>query len=581
MRRRIALFLFLAAFVAFFAGSCTSSQTPDEQNKIIEKHLNEGKKYLEEGMYSAAKMKFKYVIDKIDFANPEAHYGYALSEFLGFADLIRTINGLTSSLGSMAEDENLFIRDVIHDLLEDLYLKFEDIHKNLLFVLGDPYVEFKLNDHVYVYLTSATTPTLDLKGEWDRADAFLLDGIAEAMMGILNFALSIDLRGDIIGAYDYINRIGMDNLNVSTIMNVLVYLLNSKDYPNFLGLDPDGGKERWEQAGLNLATAIQDIRFAFYLSSIETDNQDDDILAFERTKKDGTKCKAGDTEPYCSYESRYKMKDVDSCSLDPDIVTGKTIINIMVDENGNKKPLEMENKAGTACLLQKFHESLDYTDGKDVKIYLVTEILPLIISSVADSGMFDEQTASLLSQYATPDSLKSLLGDPIAFDFGGFFETAPAHGLRDLLPAWDTGDDPDKNFFVIEKECPNDVPGGSSNPWYLRALTDVTSDTSFKDMIFPCDNPSDFAHFSFTYTGFPTITEIPKDGIESKSLYIAFQDPSFNNLLYLNFDSDHAPPGADSVLNPDLLGSGLEKANLYNLNVLLQIYLNLAASLIH
>ncbi len=580
MRKRGVLFILALFLFSMFLSSCGTSDTASDQDKKIQVQIDRGKQYLYEGSYAAAKEVFDNVLKNMDFTNTQANYGYVLSEYLGFADLIRTISGLTGSLNSLAEDENLFIRDVIHDLLSDLYSKFKDIDDHLLFVISNPYAEFRLTKHTYVYLTSATTPTLDLKGEWDRADAFLLDAIAQGMMGILNFALSIDLRGDYLGAYDMINQIGMNNLGVKEIMNVFVYLLNNPNYPNFLGLDPDGGKARWEEAGLNLAKAIMYMRYAFYLSSIETDKQADDILAFYPSLPNGEECTKEDKaegKPYCTLKQREALSNVDVCALPSTTVTGITKINIIVGPNGEKAPMVMKNQAGTACLLQKLQESLDYTDNKDPKIYLVSDILPLLVDAMKDQ--LPDQFKSALNSIDVKTLLKSFLGDPIAFDLGNFFANAPEHGLRDLLPAWDD------SVFILEKECPNDVPGGKDNPYYLRALTNVTKSTPIKDILLPCSNPGDYAHFSYDYPGFPTIQEIPNDGISSKSLYIAFQDPTFNGMLYLDFSEGHKPPlpsslSWDSVPNKDLLGTTLQEANLYSLNFLLQDYLNLYASML-
>ncbi len=575
MRKRGVLFVLALFLFSVFISSCGTSYTYDEREAKINKELEKGKQYLYEGSYAEAKAVFQDIIENIDFSNSQANYGYVLATYLGFADMIRTLGSLTGSLSSMAEDENIFIRDLIHDLLFDLYSKFEDIDKHLLYVMGDPTVTFYLEDHVYVYLTSATTPTLDLKGEWDRADALLLDAIAQGVMGILNFALSIDLRADYLGAYDMLNEIGMDNLSVSNIMKLLVYLLDNPTYPNFLGLDPDGGKERWEESGLNLAKAIMYTRFAFYLSSIEVDNQDDDILAFYPALTNGEKCTEQDikeNKPYCSLQWREALKNIDVCSLPATTVTGITEINIIMGPNGEKEPMEMANQAGTACLLQKFQESLDYTDDTDPKIYLVSDILPLIVGAVKDQ--LPESIQNLLPD--DPDALKGvlvgLLGDPIAFDFGNFFKTAPEHGLRDLFPAWDD------LGFILEKECPNDVPGGADNPYYLRALTDATSDMSLAEILLPCDNPDDYAHFSYSYPNFPTIHEIPNDGLASKSIYTAFQDPTFNGMLYLDFSEGHRLSNInamwDTLPNKDLLGTTLMEANQYSLNFLIQAYMD-------
>jgi len=605
----------LFAVIVGFTSCSNPSADAERLTKLAAAPIKEGKELLSQGAYSAAKAKFNQVLTEIDFTNSEARFGYVISDLLGFADLIRTINGLTGSLSvssviepqtkelnknlitslinkihsdlgtetkfsSSAEDENLFVRDVVVDLVTDLHDKFADIDTNLMILIGTPGSQFRI-DTLPVYLTSATTPTLDMSKEWDRADAALLDGLTQGILGLLNFILSIDLKANYLGTYDYLsNDIGMDNLNAATIMNILVYILNDKNYPNFLGLEPEQGYDKLRESGINFSTAIQMLMYSFYFMSIEDDQgtgQDDDIIKYENTTK-------------LSFEERFSAKDNDSCKAlegmteeEKDSATAKYIFNFILDKNGKRKPMEMESTPRGACLFQRLKESFDYTDGKDTKIWLMSDLVPMLLDMIGDS-------VSLPSGIDN-NTITSILGDPIAFEFGAFFENPV--GLRTLFPAWDVDKSPEDNYFILEKECHldgDDYYGPATNetsaisqsrlvteatdPRYYRAVNNLFClSKSGSDPVI-----TDMKHFSTTYVNFSTLKEIPEDGFQAIGPYISFQDASFNGMLWLNMsDTDHFVD-YNKMKNADLVGTGLQKANIFSLNTLLTSYINLAGT---
>ena len=605
----------LFAVIVGFTSCSSPSADADRLAKLAESPINEGKELLSQGAYSAAKAKFNQVLTQIDFTNSEARFGYVISDLLGFADLIRTVDGLTGSLSassvvdpqtkalnrnlivsivnkihanlgiekkftSSAEDENLFVRDVVVDLVTDLHDKFADIDKNLYILVGTPGCEFNI-DSLPVYLTSATTPTLDMSKEWDRADAALLDGAVQGILGVLNFVLSIDLRANYLGTYDYLsNNIGMSNLNAASIMNLLVYILNDKNYPNFLGLEPEIGVDKVREAGMNFTNAIQMLMYSFYFMSIEKDDQSDDIIQYENVAK-------------LSYSERLNSKNVDSCKAiegmtkeQKDKVTAKYKFNFILDNNGKRKPMEMDSTPAGACLFQRLKESFDYTDGKDTKIWLISDLVPMLLGIIGDSVS--------LPAGIDADTITSILGDPIAFEFGAFFENPV--GLRTLFPAWDidTDNDPTNDYFILEKEChlagddyygpATDKTSATTNsllvtsptdPRYYRAVNNLFCVSKDKTAI----TITDMAHFSGSYPNFSTVKEIPEDGLDAIGPYISFQDASFNGMLWLDMDDPAHFIDNSKMKNADLVGVGLQKANLFSLNTLLTSYINLIGGL--
>lgn len=403
------------------------------------------KEYLSEQRYTDAKLKFEEVLEEVDGSNSEARFGKVLSELLQFASIMRVVHQLAGD--AAAADENEFLHSLIDDLLTDLKSRFDTIAFELRRLKADPQFRFVLKDPTPVYLTSTEVPDLDLQGEWDRGEVFLLDVGVQAILGVLNTAQAIDLEADYLGIYnrfvemDVSPDLGGSGLEgvlfgveqeVPKIQNLLAFILNEN--ANFLGLDPATGADQLSQAGVHFGLAVDSLRKALFFASFDInqdENQDDDVIGFEGNLR-------GDLEPIDPDADLCTIRDSDDEAL-IERNTYRFSINIMAEADASadkgyvQTDSELESVPATGCLVGKIMNSLlpdDHPVNEDpeARINLIEDVLPVLDPILADPDV--------VGIPGLTGAIESFLGNAIELDPGAFFHGGL--GPRGLLPAWDT-----------------------------------------------------------------------------------------------------------------------------------------------
>lgn len=574
--------VFVLPLLALLAVTGCRGESGDDayRNEQTLKLLNQGKDLLAQNQWGLAKEVFQQVLDTYDNANSEARFGLVLADLLSFTDTIRLVSSLTDSFSSAAaEEENRFVNQLITDLIHDLRAKFVTIDNNLLLVEANPGFVFRIND-LPIYLSNDKEPSTNLKGEWDRADAFLLNALVKAVLGTLDYADSIDLRLDVLRAYDYFSGRLPSDPSLADYQSLIAFILNDPAYPNFLSVKKDGGNALVASAASNLGKAVNNFQIALYMTSIETDSQSDDILQYVDRNKNGrydppiarTGDKCAHLAEVMAVEGAEDRYDTDA---DAEKFNAPENFSILGSVLGGDKNLPFLSEQ-TACLLQKAYHSLAWEDIKDLeatqeiyteapRINLLHDIVPLVDSVVAGIAEdSDIDGLSLLKKGILSDLVEEILGDTIELDLHAFFspnDTGRAGNLRDLLPVW-TNDACGTtgvcaNEFVIEMECgPADT------------LLPVPMTTVFPDLEIPaCKKAwkssgavSDTTHFDDYADRLADfdVKPIPADGFVGNLPYIAFQDASFHGLLFLNLaslaDTFNTSNDSDKLVRNGLLG---------------------------
>jgi hypothetical protein len=264
-------------------------------------------------------------------------------------------------------------------------------------------------------------------------------------------------------------------------------------------------------------------------------------------------------------------RDLDFCAIREDEEKAKQYtyhyeIRLIRDKEG--KPFTLDSSPATACLVGKLMENLLPEDdprvtNKNVRINLLKDVVPLLLTLV-------ESLAGVSPDLAKP-VVESVLGNAFEFDFRPFFHKAV--GPRNFLPAWDTpafeGNENLRTLW-LERECRQDTTlDAVSAVNYPQWSTKVTAqpyrvidrftcseDTAKGRVLLPCSisgskKVCDIDHFPAYSTTVTLgsanlddlknklwnefrISPIQADGIESDFPYVAFRDPTFNNLLYLD-----------------------------------------------
>jgi hypothetical protein len=543
------LFVMSVAVLLAATGCRGSSGDDSYRNEQSAKLITQGKSLLAKNQWGLAKETFQRVLDQYDDQNSEARFGLALADLLSFTDTIRLVSSLTSSFSSSkADEENRFVNQLITDLVHDLRAKFVEIDHNLLLVEANPGFKFYVKD-LPIYLSNGSTPSENLKGEWDRADVFLLNALVKGVIGVLDYADSVDLNLDVLRAYDYFSALPSDP-TLADYEGLVAYVLNDPNYPTFLSVKADGGNELVAEAASNLGAAVRDFQIALYMVSLETDDQSDDILAYDDRNANGRYDPAIDPDTDKCAHLAAQLKDdpkmekrraAMESSPENFVIFGSTL--------GSTKDLPYLSEQ-TACLLQKTYYGLAWDDVKDEaaakdmypdgapRINFQSDLVPLLDSVVAaalDGFESDDATtkaavALVARQGLLTNLVGQLFGNAIEIDLHAFMtpnDGGKAGNVRGLLPVWTN--DRATNVFALEMEC---SPTAVTFP--------VTLESVFDKLDIPaCGktwNAGDAAHFDADAARLAEfdLEPIAADGFIGYLPYIAFQDASMHGLLWLN-----------------------------------------------
>lgn len=550
MLRKLTKPLLLLSLCSTLAvAGCRGNSGDDTHNKEQTQLLiQQGKDHLTHNRWGQARETFKHVVDEYDGTNSQARFGIVLADLLSFTDTIRLISSLGDAFAPANADENQFVNQLLTDVIHDLRSKFESIDRNLLIAQGNPAFHFQI-DELPIYLSSPVEPSMDLGGTWDRASLFLVDTIVTAVIGALNLADSIDLRLDVLRAYDFFALDAVDT-DLDGIQALITYILDDPNYPNFLSVKEDGGNELVIKAGLNFAQAIQNWQTALFLASrVPADQTAGRVVSYKDQAGTGDyfpeldpladSCAALEEEPIGEPEDR-----------DPFVIFDTELTN------GSQRVLEH-----SACLFQVARINLAWehvlnppanTSARDLdqleafasfyserpRINFLKHVLP-ILASLGSSILNDIDDlpaglGTLVSADVIMNVVSEILGDSIELDPYGYFnpdDTGLAGNIRGLLPAWTSGgclvyDDVDTETcdiygdeFIFEVECPVDPDADIINQFICKPS--ASEDGPRFD-----DHAADLADFG--------LEPLPADGIDGLFPYIAFQDSSMHGVLYLD-----------------------------------------------
>jgi hypothetical protein len=568
------LLMLLAGTLAL--GGCRGYRNSwEDVREESDRRNNVAKTYLAEGRYTDAKLKFEEVLKEVDGSNAEARFGAVLSELLQFASIIRVVSQLTGE----AADENDFLHALIDDLLTDLRLRFERLSFELTRLKSDPQFTFVLKQPTPVYLTSTETPDVDLQGEWDRGEVFLVDAGVQLILGVLNLAQAIDLEADYLGIYNEFTESDIEldlgdgvegavsgiERQMPKIQELLTYVLNRN--PNFLGLDTDTGEEQMHQAGLRLGNAIDSLRKGLYFASrdiLHDENQGDDVIGFDG-RSSGSKEPIDPDADLCDIRDNGTDADLRASTFEFQI----RLFTKQVGDGWEKDPSVLESVPGTGCVVGKLMDSLlppgdVRIEDPNARINLAEDVVPLLIDVLRD--------VTGLGNIINEDLIIGFIGNSIELDAGEFFYSGL--GPRDLLPAWDTpsmvaADEPQLLWW--ENECsfdplldavtaertteyPEFATKATAQPYrvidrfYCRESVDddtvlqpcsAGADPLFCDLLhFPAENTNPaapgLAGGSGPSLGAFGVSQIERDGLSSVLPAFAFRDPTFGGILYLD-----------------------------------------------
>lgn len=493
---------------------------PGASTAEIDLLLDAGKSHLANAEWSEAQKDFRQIVTEYADRHAEAHFGLALAEVLTLADTLNYVadvvdrSGLSLDPAAVDDDESRYLIQLVSDAIERLRAKFAAADTSLAIAVEADTLLFRLSD-LSLSFGAAGDATIELSGEWDRADALLLQAFVRTLLGLLNAAASVDIEFDFPRAYAYYAASGFDAGRLSHLMGLATYILNDPSHPNFLGAKTATGTEAMDASRRAFASAFALADAALVEAAEETDPQDDDLLRFSGAPgflgDDPCEQRLAGTENL----QRFSLFGVD-------FGDGRT------------------HPAGTAqlrCLLRKLAGNLDASAPSPIQV--LTDLLPVVDALVAALSRAD---ARLTFGLPVPEGLLedvagALLGDSLALDPGRPFrpgaDGAPFN-LRQALPRWTSAgcgqNGKCRDAFLLEMECASAAVTSTSYP------VAITFDFDGPGAMLPIcrrdwfleENVVDSAHFG---------GDLEADGMVGLLPYVAWGDPSLHGLVILDLDA--------------------------------------------
>jgi hypothetical protein len=501
--------------------------------------IAEGKHLLTIGQTVAAEDKFKEVFD-YDENNGEARFGVILANNLSLVDFTTSIFSLALQLKSTAPLQPQteptraeYVFGMIDDFIKEIQLRMQYLRgETELLLQTDPEFTFYIDELVlYVFMQ----PAANLRGIYTKREATLLLASFEGIESMLSFLRSQELT---VNIFNYINEAmnladsGDDSSSSAfgDISELLAKILDEN--PSFLDLKQEEGSQLYHHSREMLIASIEHLLAGIDLyrnnpdasTSLNNiiylevdDTTDDESLVFDNLIR-GEEGESlwldlinTDPEIDTTDEDPYVYSSV-GVPLSEDLLTGIEIILDNLNGDVERINLSYDMVPMLANLLYVALQFIDFEElvGEDFPIQMISPVAIELVLNTFIPNIFEFDLATFM-------------GTPVAF--------------RDLLPAWN------ENGLLIEWECDTGSDGYPDGSY--GAICENSE---------AADDWTDSGHF------IGTAYELAEDGIYFATPIIAFQDPTFNGLLYI----DLYPLDIEGYDDPQ----GFEAANGAHLNAI-------------
>jgi len=581
----------LSAFSLIFFPACGGDGT---STPVIsgpgpcDTEITEGKRFLMQGGYFQAQDRYLQCLEKYpdnvtgfstairDQQKMTAEYGFVLSQTLSTVvqlstsveTLMNTAGGLLGGAGlNITQTTSPSLNVIVNDLVYGVILKQADyLRPYLAELISNPPVEpvFQIDDpnttaaeSIPIYLGKNNEVLwLSLTGNLDRGEIELIDSFLAVTQGLSETVLSIDFEVDLnavinsviqavagiisgtpipIGGNLFLGSPSADSdlVLVPLVTSIAAFALNNS--PAFLTLNyssmlPKGGGPPL------LLDAVDKIGAGC----------DGFISAFDKIRAKGN----DDTNPFT-------------------IVTkdGKENFRLtFLDPTGVQKVVDIPTRSEFFSAIQNVKNSIAATGtspGANPRVSWATDLSWLVsygamfllqtggVSALMDitvakispslsstlQGTINSLTGagtSALSPDLIQGVLLSVVQDAIQLDLGYFYHNPKDRFLRDVIPYWtDFKEGEGNGYLILEYECSIPSTYSDSNSYPLG----TTAYTCPEGMI------TDAGHFSNLDANYQPaeIANLPgsirADELLASLPYLAWQDPTFNHLLFLNLNN--------------------------------------------
>lgn len=578
--------------------------------------LQEGKNFLMQGNYFQAQDRFFQCVEKYpdnvtgfsaaaaDQQKMTSEYGYILSRtLLTVAQVSTTMEELVSSAGGLlsgvltpaqipASSLNIIVSNLVYgtilkeaDHLRPYLADLKTLSVAPSFIINDP--ETDAVESIPVYLGKNNEVLwLSLTGELDRGEIELIDSFLAVTQGLSETALSINFDVDLNAVFNAIVQIvaGVisgtpipigDNLFLGSpsadptmaivplVTSLAAFTLNKS--PAFMTLNyssllpKGGGPPLLLDAADKIGEGCGGFISAFDKIRAEGNDASD---PFAIVTKDG---KENFRLTYLDPTGAQKVVDIPT---QPKFFSA--IQNVQNSVTGTSTSPGANPRVSWA-------EDLSWLVSYGASIFLqtggVNALLDITVAKISPSlsSQLKNYTKSLpLTPNLINGLLLSMVQDAIQLDLGYYYHNPKDRYLRDVLPYWtDFKDGQGNGYLILEYECP--IPATyTGNPSYPLGTTAYTC---------PAGTITDAGHFANLDINYKPDESsnlpgaIPPDELLAGLPYLAWQDPTFNNSLFLNLNNIDCGTCPASFAEP-----GLWEFNYFTIKILGNL-LNLIQSL--
>lgn len=382
-----------------------------------------------------------------------------------------------------------FLGGELHEVVSFLHAGFAEalVH---LDAIADQDIAFDV-ESVWIY--RGPRPVLVYRGRFDRGDVLLMRVVGRFVLGFLDILRGQDMKTDLATLIAYIVGDAATGSGLALGLDAVAYLLTAD--PSFLTLHPDDGEQAFDEARQILLDLGPSLREAL------------EVIAAAPAPESGPEATTADSDGDGGYvlqvHSRVVAEGVQVLDeeplvfeLTPSILAGFDAVSASVAAPGTVTP---------------FNDS-------------VVPVLAVMLQAVIDIGVIGELALGpitigpgVFSTSQLSELLQSLLPPLIGLDLGTFY--AQPTGLRTLLPETTGPGAFEEDSLLISWECPEELEAtGEPAGWQGLLCSKEAALT-------------DAPHFE------GTPWSLDADGYTSRFPYLAWADPTLNDLLYVDVSS--------------------------------------------
>ncbi len=562
------LFFFIAAIALIISAHGCSSNSQNATQQRINYLIAQGKVQLTNHQYSDAQTTFETVLTQYDKNNNKARFGAAMAVLLHQVDTI--VNTLTSLLkqfgfkmfnnGSpvlMPEYTDVGtsgINQIIGGLL------YQMLMVNIYKAKGYLDAIISSNDKGFTFQIDSLPlsigslyPLGDFGGMYDMEEVYYLDALLNGIDGSMDLLMSVNMDlsfGDIIG---YVTATGrFSNVNIDTILEALGFIMVSS--PNAFTIEPTDGLINIKSGKTAFATTLQDLINGVDFIMKPPHSEANNVITYG---------KDNNNKPILTIH----IKELGANGY------SNSTMNIPLTSSTGGFITDI-----AARILNNINGGTPYTSFKNDIAPVLSMVVVTMLQSGLVKGIIDQALAGLsptsqstldqLLQFLSVDTLTGLLTSIIPgnveLDLGQYF--AHPFSIRSVFPAWvalgQSGTTvtgytftapaavdataPIVSTVILEYEC--HPPSAITTFYCSKSAKFFTSTAHF---LGPDGNGiTDPDNSNIKIGPLPANPNIPKAYLP----YIAFRDPTFGKMLYLQSTTQ------TTEHNPDL----------YELNDLIQ-----------